>query len=593
MANPQVIEMATGSGNGANPAAGSVERTLFLDAPGTAARIEIPVLANQVIGAQFPAEAAKTEIQGHDLVLIFENGGAIVLEAFLAAADSGEAPSLVFEDGTIYAAPDQAAANDAVLNTQVASGPATKASGSGDGSEGGSHAYEDDFGGLQLGLRATAEGFDPSTLSTGFNTPAPLNGQSPVPDAPSSADLPQAQAPAAPIVTANRAPTGITLSNASVEELPLAGIPVGFAAAIDPDAGDSHTYALIDNAAGRFVIDATSGLIRTAAVLDFETAPSHTIVVRATDSAGASVDSPVTINVLDVNEVLGTGGPDIIPGTAQTDVIDGLGGDDVINGYGGNDILFGNAGRDNLYGGDGIDVLFGESENDFLDGGLGADQLFGGSGNDSLLIDAEDTVVDGGPGIDRVDVMGAAGVNLNLTQSSIELAFGGIGEDTLDATGSTTGVRIDGGGGNDTLTGGNAADRLRGEAGDDVLFGGAGGDLLEGGSGNNTLTGGAGADVFAINLSFAGGNFTAEGNDTIVDFSTGDVLSFRGVIDDNGDTNVDLADLFGHVTVASAGSTTTLSFDGGGVVTLQNMAGGPFADLGDLTAAGFTVEGIA
>lgn len=592
MADSQTIAMATGSGSGARPADATTEQTLFLEAPGSAARIAISVQANQVIGAQFPAEAAKTEVQGQNLVLEFENGGAIVLEAFLAAAGGGEAPSLVFEDGTIYAAPSQAAANDGMLNTQVASGPATKVSDSG-GSDGGSNAYEDEFGSLQLGLRAAFEGFEPNTLGLGFNTPAPLSGPSPVPEPPGSADLPQAPAPAAPIVPANRAPTGITLSNASVEELPLAGLPVGFAAAIDPNAGDSHTYTLIDNAAGRFVIDAASGLIRTAAVLDFESATSHDIVVRATDSSGAFVDSPFTITVLNVNEVLGTAGADTIPGTPQTDVIDGLGGDDIIYGFGGNDILFGNAGRDSLYGGDGIDILFGESENDFLDGGAGADQLFGGSGNDSFLIDAEDTVVDGGSGIDRVDVTGAAGVTLNLTQSSIELAFGGIGNDTFDATGSTTGVRIDGGDGNDTLTGGNAADRLRGEAGNDVLFGGAGGDLLEGGSGNNTLTGGAGADVFAINLSFVGGSFMAEGNDTIVDFSVGDVLSFRGVIDDNSDTNIDIADLFGHVTVASAGSTTTLSFDGGGVVTLQNMAGGPFADLGDLTAAGFTVEGIA
>ena len=583
MANPPITATASDSGP---------DQTLFLEAPGIGARIAIPVQAHQIIGAQFSAEATKTEVQGQDLVLNFENGGAIVLEAFLAAADSGEAPSLVFEDGTIYAAPAQAAANDGALNTQVASGPATQVS-DGAGSDGGSHVYDDDFGGLQLGLRAITEGFEPSTLSAGLDTPAPLNGQSPIPDAPSSADLPQVQAPAAPIVTANRAPTGITLSNASVEELPLVGLPVGFAAASDPDAGDSHTYTLIDNAAGRFVIDAASGLIRTAAALDFETLPSHDIVVRATDSDGAFVDSPFTITVLNVNEVLGTAGPDIIPGTAGTDVIDALGGDDVVNGGGGNDILFGNAGRDTLTGGDGNDILFGESGNDFLDGGAGADQLFGGSGNDVLTIDAEDTVVDGGPGIDRVDVVGAAGVTLNLTQSSIELAFGGIGDDTLDATGSTTGVRIDGGGGNDTLTGGDAADRLRGEAGVDVLFGGAGDDLLEGGSGDNTLTGGAGADVFAINLSFGGTSFTAEGNDTIVDFSTGDVLSFRGVIDDNGDTNIDIADLLGHVTVASVGSTTTLSFDGGGVVTLQNMAGGPFASLGDLTAAGFTVEGIA
>ena len=153
-------------------------------------------------------------------------------------------------------------------------------------------------------------------------------------------------------------------------------------------------------------------------------------------------------------------------------------------------------------------------------------------------------------------------------------------------------MRADGAGGNDTLTGGDAADRLRGEGGDDALVGGGGDDLLEGGPGNDSLTGGAGSDTFAINLTFGGGTFTAEGNDTITDFSPGDVLSFRGVIDDNADANISLADLNGHLTVASAGGTTTLTFDGGGVVTLENL-GGAYSSLAELTAAGFNIEGVA
>ena len=71
-----------------------------------------------------------------------------------------------------------------------------------------------------------------------------------------------------------------------------------------PIRGSVFTYALLDNAGGRFAIDASTGVIRVAdgASLDFETASSLGISVRVTDQTGLSLDKSFTINVSDVNE---------------------------------------------------------------------------------------------------------------------------------------------------------------------------------------------------------------------------------------------------------------------------------------------------
>ena len=50
------------------------------------------------------------------------------------------------------------------------------------------------------------------------------------------------------------------------------------------------SYALTDNAGGRFAVDAATGAITVAngALLDYETATSHVIAVRGDHLAGAS-----------------------------------------------------------------------------------------------------------------------------------------------------------------------------------------------------------------------------------------------------------------------------------------------------------------
>src|SRR4051794_24908267 len=56
-------------------------------------------------------------------------------------------------------------------------------------------------------------------------------------------------------------------------------------------------------------------------------------------------------------------------------------------------------------------------------------------------------------------------------------------------------ISIDGGAGNDRLSGGDGNDTLLGGAGNDQLAGYAGNDVLDGGDGNDTVTGYSGSDV--------------------------------------------------------------------------------------------------
>ena len=68
--------------------------------------------------------------------------------------------------------------------------------------------------------------------------------------------------------------------------------------------GLSGTYSLVNDAGGRFAIDASTGTITVAdgSLLNYEAATSHTVTVRVTDAGGATYDETVTINLTNVNE---------------------------------------------------------------------------------------------------------------------------------------------------------------------------------------------------------------------------------------------------------------------------------------------------
>ncbi|RUR71925.1 proprotein convertase P [Variovorax guangxiensis] len=167
--------------------------------------------------------------------------------------------------------------------------------------------------------------------------------------------------------------------------------------------------------------------------------------------------------------------------------------------YAGNDgdTLNGDAGNDKLYGGIGQDNLYGQIGNDVIDGGSGDDRLFGGDGADQLNAGNGKDFLDGGAGDDVLIAYGLEGNDILL---------GGVGNDRLA---SDSGF-LDGGDGDDTLTGGVANDVLVGGTGNDRLDGGYGNDiiLLEGddgyvnrstrAAGVGARIGGAGADTFLM-----------------------------------------------------------------------------------------------
>ncbi len=105
---------------------------------------------------------------------------------------------------------------------------------------------------------------------------------------------------------ANQPPTDVALSTASIEEQAPAGTRVGLLTAVDPDAGDQHTFELTADGDGQFALDGAAVVVAADAILNFETGATVTISVRATDDAGASVDADLDIEIVDLREVVNT-----------------------------------------------------------------------------------------------------------------------------------------------------------------------------------------------------------------------------------------------------------------------------------------------
>lgn len=297
----------------------------------------------------------------------------------------------------------------------------------------------------------------------------------------------------------NEAPTGIALSNDAVTENIL-GATIGALSVTDPNGTTSFNFAVSDS---RFEVALLSGVyqlkLKSGVYLDFDTEPTVTLNVTATDGGGLSYTEPFVIDVLD--------GPGFtITGTTKADLIDAANSPPgQVRPSAEDDVILGMKGNDTIYGLDG---------NDRIDGGAGTDTLYGGEGDDTFEVLGKDglgDVIYGGNGSDTLKALGTSSLVLagfNTVTSSIENWQGnGAGllgdkdNDVFDFSGlvSMTGVPfIDGGKGNDTITGSDFADNLRGNAGNDTLNGGDGNDTLTGGLGADTINGGEGDDTIVV-----------------------------------------------------------------------------------------------
>jgi trimeric autotransporter adhesin len=109
----------------------------------------------------------------------------------------------------------------------------------------------------------------------------------------------------------NEAPGGIAPAAVSLNENAPAGTVVAIVTASDPDAGDLFTFTLVNDGGGRFVVDPASGrlLVAPGAVLDFESAPSQTLLLRVTDAQGLRTEQSIVITLRDVVETQ----PGVVP----------------------------------------------------------------------------------------------------------------------------------------------------------------------------------------------------------------------------------------------------------------------------------------
>ena len=302
-----------------------------------------------------------------------------------------------------------------------------------------------------------------------------------------------------------------------------------------------------------------------------------------TDEDGFTIDAATNTDVVEFENVIGTGFADDLRGTGGANALSGGGGDDSLLGDGGDDILSGGDGADEVFGGNGDDELFGgagddrlngDGNNDILVGGTGDDVLNGGNGNDTLNGGAGADQLNGGRGLDIADFSDSdAAVTVNLQNftfsgghaegdraNGVDGIIGSAFGDTLtgfDQQGSGFTNVIDGGAGDDTidgragddtLSGGDGSDTVLGGDGNDTIEGNSGDDILVAGAGNDNLAGGIGDDVFIFGTNDDQNeitDFVAGGNEDAIDLTATAIGSFEALIEDNAVQEGDDVRIFG------------------------------------------------
>ncbi len=246
-------------------------------------------------------------------------------------------------------------------------------------------------------------------------------------------------------------------------------------------------------------------------------------------------------------------------------------------------VLTGTAGQDEYHGGAGNDNLSTGAENDVVSGDAGDDIIATGAGDDTITFTGTGEGFDAVTGSAGVDAILALANDTDIGMRSISTVenidanghtgvriLGSSGNDALNLISVVlTGiVAIDGGGGNDALTGSAAADVIIGRGGSDVIKGGFGNDTIEGGAGNDSLNGGTGNDTFRY---VPGGS----GSDTITGFDANP---------SGGQDTIELTGL--GITAATFAANVTITNAGGGA-TLITIAG-----QGTIRLVGVTVSAV-
>ena len=400
------------------------------------------------------------------------------------------------------------------------------------------------------------------------------------------------------VTNANEAPTDISVSNAAVPQGTANGAVIGALSAIDPDAGDTATFSLVDGG-GQF--DVVNGNIVVAGPL---TAGSQQVIVRVTDAGGAMYDEAITISVNAGSTVVGTEDAD--------PALTGTGGDDLIQGLGGNDTLQGFAGNDTLEGGNGQDAAIYIDATNAITVNMTAGTVAATGADASIGADTLRSIelVQGSNFSDSYNATGywtgfgtpSANQGSPTFQGNVSNTFEGMGGDdsitgnlrttasyfhalagvTINlSSGATNGSAFTTGGGD---AAGIGADTLinviygRGSEFNDIINGGTGNDVLLGGAGDDALNGGTGFDLAQYSPNFY---YTATAGINVT-MSSGVVVSMTpGDLSNGSDTlrsiesvrGTHLADTYVATNFGAAGFQNTLTNNVGNNGTFNEFEG--------------------
>lgn len=155
------------------------------------------------------------------------------------------------------------------------------------------------------------------------------------------------------------APTNINVDTLFVNENVPTGTIIATLSAEDIDQTEGHIFTFVENPEELFKID--ENRLLTNGPLDFETATSHTIGLRAVDDDGQSITEIFTIQVNDLNDTQGGGGGGDNGGTNPLEGNAPIGGVDAVE-------TVGDA-RDNVFTAEEISTI------QRFDGGNGDDSL--------------------------------------------------------------------------------------------------------------------------------------------------------------------------------------------------------------------------
>ena len=376
---------------------------------------------------------------------------------------------------------------------------------------------------------------------------------------------------------------------------------------------DTIIVDLVDGP-GSDTIDAGSAPVK---LLSWELSSAAITLDLGAGTVTSSAGNDSIIGLPAGGNVSGSDFSDVMTGNSFANFIGGGDGDDTLNGAGGDDTLFGGPGNDSLIGGAGIDTadyqdfdattgvtvnlsiataqntigagvdtlntienLRGGNFNDMLIGNAGANRLEGGNGNDVLRGLAGADTLDGGAGFDRA--------SYSNTTSGITVDLSNPGNNTGDAIGDvyTSIENLEGGSGNDVLTGDGGNNTLIGNGGVDVFNGGTGNDTADYRNSTSALTanlanalantGDAANETYNSIENLSGGT----GADTLIgDSNTNFLRGNAGADQLDGAGGFDFADYF----TATAGLTVTL---GAGVKTGE-AAGDVFTSIEGLRGSTF------